>query len=408
MESVSASTHHRSSRQKGSEFEFRSLKLAEVPAVASQVREVFGVTPDENLWQSAGRVLLTDRRVRGGLCVQMTPQYIGGGPIPTGGVAWVFVPPEARGKGIARLMLTQALHELRASGAVLSSVYPSTLALYRHVGYEVAGTLTIYGASLPLHSRGIVSEEPLGLEPWGVESLPEIQACYRRFAASTSGLIERSAERWLRVVEDRPDNPVSRYLVRDQGAVTGYVVYAREPASGAFEDYAVRCRDLICCDAPAFSALLRFFAAQGTLARRLHWCGPVDDPLLLAFEQQQVRPEQTTYWVSRVLNVLGALKARRYPPDVQAVAEIHVDDSVFRDNAQPFRIEVSGGEGCVQTPGSGPYLRLGVGTLASLYTGWLRATEAARVGLIQGGPDRQLVALDQMFAGPKPWLLEPF
>ena len=51
---------------------------------------------------------------------------------------------------------------------------------------------------------------------------------------------------------------------------------------------------------------------------------------------------------------------------------------------------------------------LDVGAFSSLYTGWASCAALDRAGRIAGGSGRERAALDAVFAGPTPWLLEEF
>jgi len=73
--------------------------------------------------------------------------------IPGGdcGVSAVATVPEARGRGIARRLLSVALREARARGAVSTSLQASPLgtAVYAGLGYRTLGTLYMWERRTP-------------------------------------------------------------------------------------------------------------------------------------------------------------------------------------------------------------------------------------------------------------------
>src|SRR6266536_2554806 len=69
---------------------------------------------------------------------------------PMAGVASVTVAPEARGQGAGRALMTALAGQIAARGYPLSALYPATAAVYRAVGYELAGAQ--YQASVPARS----------------------------------------------------------------------------------------------------------------------------------------------------------------------------------------------------------------------------------------------------------------
>jgi len=77
-------------------------------------------------------------------------QWWHGRSLPMAGVAGVTVAPEARGRGLGRALMTALLTEIAARGYPLSALYPSTMTIYRSVGYEAAGGM--YQVSMPARS----------------------------------------------------------------------------------------------------------------------------------------------------------------------------------------------------------------------------------------------------------------
>ena len=59
-------------------------------------------------------------------------------------------------------------------------------------------------------------------------------------------------------------------------------------------------------------------------------------------------------------------------------------------------------------PGGDGTVRLDVGALAALFTGWATTDALARIGLLDGGGTAERTALDRIFAGPAPWMLDEF
>src|SRR6266567_128604 len=77
-------------------------------------------------------------------------QWWHGRSLPMAGVASVTVAPEARGQGVGVALLTTLASEIATRGYPLSVLYPATAAVYRAVGYEMAGAQ--YQVSMPARS----------------------------------------------------------------------------------------------------------------------------------------------------------------------------------------------------------------------------------------------------------------
>ena len=66
-------------------------------------------------------------------------QHIGGRLVPSGAVASVCVAPEYRGKGVGRSVMWSLVGAMGDEGLALSPLWPSSVAFYRSMGWELAG-----------------------------------------------------------------------------------------------------------------------------------------------------------------------------------------------------------------------------------------------------------------------------
>ena len=148
--------------------------------------------------------------------------------------------------------------------------------------------------------------------------------------------------------------------------------------------------------------MLQYFRGFRGLGKWVEWSGPPSDPLALATPEAFLATPFRYDWMLRLLNVPAALEARGYPPiDVDAV--IAVDDERWPENAGPWKIEVRGGTASVSpAPGATTPAPIDIGTLSSMFSGFLRVHDAVRLGLLDAD-DPSLEALGAMFAGPDPW-----
>ena len=73
----------------------------------------------------------------------------------------------------------------------------------------------------------------------------------------------------------------------------------------------------------------------------------------------------------RIADLSAALEARGYAPQLQADLHLEVTDPLVPENSGPWQLTVRGGRGVVRRGGEGR-LRLDIGVLAALYTGYGR------------------------------------
>jgi predicted acetyltransferase len=387
--------------------EYRPFRDEDWERLRYLVVEAFRRPPTRSDWLKSGRVVAVDGTTQAATRVRYLRQFFGGRSVAVGGLSAMLVAPEGRGRRFGSLLLREALRELRHRGAHLATAYVTTQRFYRSLGYEVAGARTTYGASV----ASLPPSDGAGLQAWGDDQLSDVDVCYQSLAKETNGLLSRSKAYWRNsVLKEARGVPVYKYLVRDGTKVGGYVVYDQEPEPAPLSidsPYSIRCRDLVWTSERSVTALLAFLSGQRTLGRDVIWTGPVEEPLELFLERQTLRILRRDNWVARVINVAAALEARGYPRAIETTVEFNVTDSLFPENAGPIRLEVTRGSGAV-SPGTIGRPTLDVGILGSLFTGWLRARDAARAGRIQGASAAQLEALESVFSGPKPWLLDHY
>ncbi len=85
-------------------------------------------------------------------------QWWHGRPVPMAGVANVMVAPEERGRGTGRTLMRALLGLIGDRGYPVSALYPATMALYRSLGWEIAGSLSRF--AIPSHAlRSLVTAD---------------------------------------------------------------------------------------------------------------------------------------------------------------------------------------------------------------------------------------------------------
>jgi predicted acetyltransferase len=382
--------------------------------------EAFGGGPQD--LESLADAPLDDRwvatdggRMIGALRVWRFAHFFGGRSVPTAGIAAVAISPTARGRGTGVALMRETLRATAADGLPLSTLFMSTMAPYRAVGYELAGVRNRYRAALPTLPR----TPSLAVEPWGDDELAEIMDCHRRVGATQNGVMDRNEDWWHKRVigPHAPNEFVYRYLVRDgEGVVRGYVIFTHHKEIGHFPDnwaprdepvIALAMRDLMFETEDAARSLLTFAAGHWSSGTNMYWSGPAVDPLLTFFRDRLPTVDSAYAWMARLSDVAGCLTARGYPPNLDITTDFEVTDPTLDTNAGAYRLTIEGGKASVERIDSSP-TKVHVRGLAAMYTSSLHPNDAVRIGLLQPGSEAAPDALAAAFAGPAPWLLEFF
>jgi predicted acetyltransferase len=373
-------------------------------------RDAFNASPAHREWWTAGvrrmgfgrwHALFAGDRLAAMAAVLPFRQWFGGRSVPMGGVAAVAVRPEYRGRGCARRLVRAGLAAMRARGEVISALFPSVLPLYRGLGWELAGAVNYH--AVPTRALSVIPASDVPVRRGGPADLETLRARYARLGRASNGLLDRTDERWRWTLDRHQDDLL--FLAGDDG----YVVYghAEHPEAGPGVFHLVAW-ELVATAPDALRALWRLLGSgRSPFTPTVSFRGAPSDALSLLLPGHDVALQRQRFWMLRLVDVAGAIAARGYPSGVRATVSLEIADAECPPNAGRHVLVVEHGTGRLEPGGAGA-IRLGVGALASVYSGWTSSATLARAGLLAGGTDAERTALDAAFAGPTPWLLDEF
>ena len=343
------------------------------------------------------RAIRQNGRLAGGMGIMNMGQWFGGRIVPTAGVTAVGVAPEFRGGGAASPLLKNALEEMHENRTPISTLFPSTLTVYRRSGYERAGVSTVY--QLPTQEIDVRSRD-LDIVEADESHREDIFLTYNARAEITSGNLDRHSLMWDPIL-GFGGRRVFTYLITNDGETEGYIIF--QQSRGA--DH-IRVRDLCVLTQGAALRLLRFFADHRSTIDTVSWNGSPADPLVHLLGEQIAQPTRTRDWVLRIIDVQDALSARGYPRNYEGELHISVADELLPWNDGNFVLKVADGKGHVYKGGRGD-LKIGVRGLASLFSGHLAPSEIKTLGGLEGTESATADA-SLMFASPRPWMADHF
>jgi predicted acetyltransferase len=325
-------------------------------------------------------------------------QWFGGRRVSTGAVAWVATRVAARGTGVAKRLLQSTLEELRRSGMALSTLYASTASLYRKQGYEWAGQSVRY--ELPLAAIGTRRRDG-ELQRLAPAIGPEVHAVYQACARRDSGLLDRDAVLWTEQFDPLPSPALAAYVVRYDGQAEGYVLIDEKP-----HDRRLMLRDVLFTTRRAGERLLTVLADHGSLFERaVYWGGP-DDPLAHLLPEEVAQPVHHKRWMLRIVNLPAALEGRGYTLPLRGALHLDVSDPCLTENSGRWLVQVEGGRARVTRGGEGR-IRLDIGALAALYSGYARPELLTLMERV-AGPAEDLALAGLLLAGPRPYMADVF
>jgi predicted acetyltransferase len=386
---------------------YSAISNAKVPAVASLVADSFNLTEEKcALWiersgQQNWRALEDATGTLGALMRIPMGQWFGHRPVSMTGLAGVAVSTCARGKSTGQTLIRHALEEMREEKTALSALYGSTTSFYRRCGYERAGSR--FMAEVPL--RQLASRAgPLEVRPLTGEleaQAERLQALHAR----NHGSLVRGPYLWLRVRGPRGMTAQGYGFFRHE-QLEGYTYLVKHPGS-SLQDNCLEASDLVLTSPDALSTFQGLLAGHRAFFTSARWPSPPASALLLsAPEPWLFKLSLEEHWMLRIVSLEQAVAQRGYPSHVKGLLHLEVDDPWFAGNSGRWVLQADSGSAALERGGSGS-LRLDVGALASLYTGFLSAESLALAGRASGDAD-SLALASAIFGGWTPELADFF
>jgi predicted acetyltransferase len=363
-------------------------------------------------------------------------QWWNGRPVPMAGVASVAVAPEGRGRGTGRALMTALLELIASRGYPLSVLFPSTLPIYRSLGWEIAGTS--HEAVIPAHALRVLAAAdpavPAGAGPDGRErglAAGAVRRAGADDAAEALAVLGRVHDGARDCGPGLPEAGMLRLALGSERlysylAADGLLMYTwRAGHDEIFVQLAVA------ASAQTTRALWGIVGSHCWVADTVRArIGPADPVWWLTREPAAGAVDHDD-WMLRVVDPAAAVAARGFPPAARLFVPLRLADAARPANSGLWRLEVSAGRGSLVRegggdagPGPGPGavtggpvpgasaggngapLALGARGLAALYAGTPVAT-LRRAGLAARGSAADDALLDGAFAAT-PYMLDRF
>jgi predicted acetyltransferase len=332
-------------------------------------------------------------------------QWFGGRVVPASGVAGVATAAELRGRGLGRLVLTRLLQDARERGAVISTLFDTTPAPYRALGWEEVGALVYYTAQTRVLAE-IRPDAKIMLRPATEADIPAVGEIYREVARTGTAMMERSGPAFAAT----PAQLLADYhgftvAVDDTGTVAGYATWDRGPGYDASGKLTVD--DLIGLTPEVTRTLLAMLGGWASVAPTALIRLGAADPVWSLLARGDAKPESTQPWMLRVIDASGAVAARGWPRHLTGEVDLELTDDVCPWHQGRHRFVLSGGNGRLEPGGAGT-VRLTPRGLASWYAGAATPQQLRRSGFLTGGDADTDELLRTATAGPVPTLHDYF
>ncbi len=310
----------------------------------------------------------------------------GGTSAPCASVTVVSVRADHRRRGVLTRMMAELLDQAAARDEPFAALWASESPIYGRYGFGPAAPtvdLDVPRAQARFHVEGPVDEVRLVDAEAALGSFPELYDAARR---QRPGGLSYPTEWWRhRVLADPPG--------RREGAGPkqyawlpgrGYAVFRlREGWDQHGPAGVVEVAELVALDPEATAALWRFVIDTDLSARTRAARRPVDEPLLGALvDPGRVAVTGSEPLYLRLVDLVGALRARRYRSDLDVV--LAVEDRFRPANEGTWRLVVRDGYAECERTDAPPGLSLTADALATVYLGGVTLASLMAAGRVTG------------------------
>jgi len=331
--------------------------------------------------------------------------WFGGRAVRVGAIASLAIAPEVRGQGVATALLQHLHVTADVRGDAVTMLYAFRQRFYARLGYGTSCSrkrLAIEPNAIPASWRALARARVRRVRG---EDKDLMMRAYVRAASRTSGWLTRSDTFW-----DRHLSRERRHFLVADG---GYVAFQlRQGEAHAATTLTVD--ELVADDDLTRQALLGALGSMRDQVAEIELEVDANDPLELAlvdsdgrrFGTDAVEHDLGTIVggpMLRIEDVQRALEARGYYADGTLDVVVHGagEELAISVQVRDGRAEVSAALGAAAA------LRMTRATLASVLYGGLRASDAARLGLVDADA-RTLARADAVFALPPLAPVDPF
>ncbi len=303
--------------------------------------------------------------------------------------------PEYTGLGLMSGLMRHSLEEMRQLGECLAILYPFSIPLYRHRGWEIISdkmSFRIKDNQLPrkIRAGGYVRR---------VETNhPDLMRLHNIFAAQTHGCLLRNELAWEEYWRwDVEDTTIAIYY-DDQAVPTGYMVYL-------IKDNVMHIKEMIYLDTNAWKGLWKYISAHESMVDEVVGNNYSNESIAFWLEDSDIRETIRPYIMGRIVDVIQFLEQYRFA-DFQGGEELtlRVRDPFLEWNHQSFVVRISADGSVSVRPGESRHnVELDIGTLTTLLLSYKSPTCLYRMDRLKTDPGT-LQLLERLIPSQKAYI----
>lgn len=318
-----------------------------------------------------------------------------GNVLDIGFITSVATYPEYTGKGLMSKLMKQSLCEMRERGQTLSLLYPYSIPLYRHRGWEIVSDKMSFRVrdhqlpkdfEVPGHVRRVA------------EDSEDLMNLHREFAEQTHGCIFRNKLAWEEYWRwEEEDITVAIYYSADEKPL-GYMVYQ-------IKDDIMFVKEMIYLNMEARKGLWKYIAAHDSMIDEVQGSNYWGEPIAYWFYDSEMKETIRPYIMGRIIDVENFISLYRFDtvPTSESIT-FHVRDPFLEWNNLSINLVFApdGSHKAVEEV-SPNQVDLDIGTLTALLLGYIRPSALVKLEKLQVTP-KTLALLEDILIDQKAYI----
>lgn len=395
------------------EFEIRKLSIADLDQYNELLRYAFQVTEktllnygweNDDIRQSKFPVL-EHKHVLGcfdgdalvsQFAVYPMKMNIHSNLLPIGFVTSVATYPEYSGLGLMSRLMKRSLTEMRENGQTLAILYPYSIPLYRHRGWEIISDKMTWSITDP---HMLADDDVPGFVRRVPEESSDLMTIHDKFAKKTHGCLLRNDLAWEEYWRwDVYDTTVAIYYGADEeNTPLGYMVYR-------IDEDIMHIKEMVYLNTEAKKGLFRYIIAHESMIDEVRANNYSGEPIAFALKDSDIKETIRPYIMGRIVDFAAFIKHYRFEADANGVAlTFNVTDPFLEWNNRSFTVELQHGTGVLTTKPTKYEASLTIGTLTTLLLGYKSAPELLALDRIEASPET-MELLDDILTRKKPYI----
>ena len=313
---------------------------------------------------------------------------------PIGFITSVATYPEYSRRGLMSRLMKQSLLEMREKGQSIAILYPYSIPLYRHRGWEIISDKMTWRISDP---KMLARKDVPGYVRRVPGDSPDLIALHSKFAKKTHGCLFRNDLAWDEYWRwDVDDTTVAIYYGEDHVPL-GYMVYR-------IDADIMYVKEMVYLNMEAKMGLFRYINAHDSMVDEVRGNNYSGESIAFALSDSDIKETIRPYIMGRIVDFESFLKRYRFRAGVSGVSlTFYVTDPFLEWNNKSFTIRIQDGVAELISEPSKHEARLSIGTLTTLFLGYKRAPDLANLQRIEASqPTIEL--LDTALIRKKPYI----